>query len=287
MAAKTSRFSVGAALFLLLGSQATAGNAAQAEYETGWIPTDQIFPTISAASGEGQAYIAFTDFDPNDGESFLAALVSLGASYPIYRWRMPNGGYWQLDLFGAAASQFNMDAPSDALLNTDYFIGFPLAWRQGSWSARLRLFHQSSHFGDELLLSGEAPPRINLSYEALDATLAYEFGGWRIYGGGTYLFSKDTQYLGDVAVRGGVEYLSQAPIWLGGRLWSALDLLGADFLDAGLQTKLLTGLRWGRATPGHGSITLALQAFTGPVPFGQFFDDYANYYGVVVYFTLD
>lgn len=69
-----------------------------------------------------------------------------------------------------------MDASSDDLLNSDYLVGFPLSFRFGKFTGRFWFFHQSSHLGDELLLSGNAPERINLSIEAVDLELAYDIG---------------------------------------------------------------------------------------------------------------
>ncbi|MEC9358911.1 MAG: DUF1207 domain-containing protein [Pseudomonadota bacterium] len=282
----------GSALLLLGACQhATAAMDGDSpiDFQTGWIPSEQIFEPIAAGNAEALNYVSFVHLDP-DGEGqepFTAALVSLGESFPIYRWKTSGGSYWQFDLFGNVQSQFDMDAESDALLNTDFFIGFPLAWRKDDWSARLRLFHQSSHLGDELVLSDDAPERINLTYEAADVLLAYQFNGWRLYGGGTYLFSKDSEFLGDYSVRGGAEYLSPERKLLGGRFIAGLDLLGADFFNNDIQTKAIAGVRWGRDDPDAGTITLALQAFTGPTPFGQFFDYTSTFYGLIAYFTLD
>ena len=64
---------------------------------------------------------------------------------------------WQLSISGAVFAQFNLDASSMDLINADYIIGFPLSYRNGSWSARARLFHQSSHLGDDFLLQPQKP----------------------------------------------------------------------------------------------------------------------------------
>src|SRR2546422_3614331 len=40
-------------------------------------------------------------------------------------------------------SQFNMQSATNDLINTDYLVGLPLTYRHGSWSTRLRLYHQS------------------------------------------------------------------------------------------------------------------------------------------------
>ena len=64
-------------------------------------------------------------------------------------------------------SQFNMDSKSSDLLDVDYIVGFPITYRRGPLSARLQLYHQSSHLGDEFILHSQAQ-RVDLTYEASD-----------------------------------------------------------------------------------------------------------------------
>ncbi|MEK7826807.1 MAG: DUF1207 domain-containing protein [Thermodesulfobacteriota bacterium] len=73
---------------------------------------------------------------------------------------------------GAVLAQFNLDSSSNDLINADYVIGFPLSYRNGPWSERARLFHQSSHLGDEFLLLPQRPElkvtRMNLNFETIE-----------------------------------------------------------------------------------------------------------------------
>ena len=65
------------------------------------------------------------------------------------------------------------------------------AYRTGNVSALARLFHQSSHLGDQYLLRTRVE-RINVSYEGVDLKLSYDFPfGFRLYGGGTVLFDQE------------------------------------------------------------------------------------------------
>src|SRR5712692_11646747 len=61
------------------------------------------------------------------------------------------GDSWQLAIAAGAFSQFNMQATTNDLINTDYLVGLPLAYQRGASAARLRLYHQSSHLGDEYM----------------------------------------------------------------------------------------------------------------------------------------
>src|SRR5262245_38233605 len=98
------------------------------------------------------------------GSKFAAGFAGLGIDFPLLkRHATREDAGWQLSFFGSADSLFNLDLPGDALVNTDYRVGFPLTWRYRTLSMRARLFHQSSHLGDELILGGNAPSRLDIS----------------------------------------------------------------------------------------------------------------------------
>src|SRR6266480_3084649 len=62
------------------------------------------------------------------------------------------GRDWQLGIAAGVFSEFNMESSTTDLLNTDYLVGLPLTYRHGSLATRLRLYHQSSHLGDEYMV---------------------------------------------------------------------------------------------------------------------------------------
>src|SRR2546425_2924084 len=90
---------------------------------------------------------------------------------------------WELAIAAGVFSQFNMQSATNDLINTDYLVGLPLTYRHGSWSTRLRLYHQSSHLGDEYLLHTNAQ-RVDLTFEAAELLVSKEIAQWRGDGGG-------------------------------------------------------------------------------------------------------
>jgi hypothetical protein len=56
-----------------------------------------------------------------------------------------------------------MNAPSTDLINTDYVVGIPLSWRSSLFSTRVRLYHQSTHLGDEFVPHNPGVNRVNYS----------------------------------------------------------------------------------------------------------------------------
>ena len=148
--------------------------------ETILFPQGQLFYTPMASPKEPRTHVTYLRLDLPD-DSINIGSVGFGDSFGLLRW--PGWGEedaWQFSISGAVLAQFNMDASSD-LINADYIIGFPLSCRNGPWSARARLFHQSSHLGDEFLLNPQHPElkvtRINLSFETIELLGAWEWEG--------------------------------------------------------------------------------------------------------------
>jgi len=160
----TERLSSALFLFLLLtgvqGTDAAAqetfssrcGAGVHVDERTGWIwlPEGQIFCPLVSDPKEGRSFASYLrgDFatiaDPEPGAETNIAAVGLGDSFAIFRSAGDRSGEGiQLNLAGAVFTQFNLDEASFDLINADYVIGLPLAYRKAGFSARLRAYHQS------------------------------------------------------------------------------------------------------------------------------------------------
>lgn len=243
-------------------------------------PPGDLFLPMLANPKEPGFFMSWLEVD-SDRTDFSMGAVGLGKSFGLYRWPDPDGrGGWQLEFFGAVFSQFNLDEHSQPLLNTDYQVGFPLSFRRGEISARLRLYHQSSHLGDEYLLSGEAPERVDLSIEAIEGMLARDLGRWRIYGGGGYLLRRSPKDLAPGYAEAGADYRDLRMRWPGGQLVGGLHLSGWEEHDWKIAISATIGLTLGRELPqGRGS-RIMLEYYDGPAPFGQFYTYDLRYIGV-------
>ena len=138
------------------------------------------------------------------------AAVSFGESFALFRDRA-GATWWEVGIQAGVFAVFDLDAESKDLVNADYLVGIPLSGRYGDWSAMLRLFHQSSHLGDEFLLRTKTE-RVNLSYEGVDLKVSYEFGDvLRLYTGGGYLFDQEPSRLHPWSIQYGAELISPWP----------------------------------------------------------------------------
>ena len=190
-------------------------------------------------------------------------------------------------------SQFDLSAPSSDLINTDYVVGVPLSWRSGGWSTRVRLYHQSSHLGDEFLLGGRGSIRLNLSFEELEALVSYDYRWGGLYAGGGYLVHREPASLDRNRVQWGVGLRGPtipSPI-LGRALAGFLvtPVLGADFksfeeLNWVINANVVGGIS-GRDRD-QSPLPLPVNYYHGFNPYGQFFAQKVETVGFGFYLQL-
>ena len=188
----------------------------------------------------------------------------------------------QLSVEASLVARFNMSTPSYSLINADYSIGIPLTFRSGAHSIRFRLYHQSSHLGDEYLLSANPPNRINLSFEALELLYSFEWRGWRGYAGGEYLIRKDPADLKPGMAHWGIEYRGTRPLLWKGRLVGGVDWKSYEEHAWAKDTSVKVGLEFGRPNPGQRRLRLMAEWYRGYDPRGQFYMNRVEYYGLNV-----
>ncbi len=209
--------------------------------------------------------------------------VGFGDTFGLYRrdGSAPGNGL-QVSISAGIFAQFNLDAESDDLVNADYVVGFPVSYRHGQHSARLRLYHQSSHLGDEFLLNYQ-PERINLSYEALELLYSYDWNAWRGYIGGEHIISIEPASFKNNSLHGGVEFRSglghkRRGQWLGG-----IDLKSYEEHDWHVDWSLKAGYEFNAASQAQ-RLRILAEAYKGFSPHGQFYNTRSDYFGIGFYF---
>jgi hypothetical protein len=220
--------------------------------------------------------------------------VGIGDRFGLVRWGGPAAGEgFQISLEGSVFAQFDLNTPSYDLINADYLVGVPLTYRWKDLSARVRLYHQSSHLGDEFVLRSRIP-RENLSFEAAEVILSYDAGPLRVYGGGESTFDGEPRDVQTYVAHGGVELKQRGSgLRLGSaaavRLVAAGDVKAVEDLDWKPAWSGRGGLEFSR---GHESIhasrrwSLLGEYYEGPAPYGQFFHSKVKYYGAGIHFAI-
>jgi hypothetical protein len=238
---------------------------------------DPRWPHFSAA------YQRFVD-DPHLRN---ASVVSLGETLGLLRGDTRDGGAWELGLQAAVFSLFDLDAPSVDLANADYIIGVPVSYRRGDLSALVRIFHQSSHLGDEFLVRNRVE-RVNLSFEAADLRLSYDVADWlRVYGGGGYLVRRDPSDLAPWFTQAGVEFRSTRT-FLGDALrpLAAVDIQNREQNGWSPDISIRAGIQFEKVPIFDRRFQLLLEYFSGHSPNGQFFRDKIEYIGLGLHLYL-
>lgn len=217
-------------------------------------------------------------------DKFTAAVVSYGEHFGLVRLQESTVKAWQVSVVGALFAQFNLDASSKDLINADYTIGLSGTHRNGPASYRLRLIHQSSHLGDELLLGESAPDeRINLSLEAVDFLASYKWDKYRAYGGVAYLLNIEPGDLEKTGLQLGGEYYGTERRLFNGRWIGGINLTAYEGVDWNINKTVKYGFEYGKAGSGNRRLRVMLEAYNGKSPFGQFYDVNISSYGMSVY----
>jgi len=155
---------------------------------TGFLPAGHLFKPLLADPRWAHFSASYRNYQSNNFDGKDIASVSFGETIPFYRGNIGQStAQWESGLQAGVFSDFNLDASSSDLLNTDFIASVYSTVRAGQFSAFGRIYHQSSHLGDEFLLRkmNTKFERVNLSYEGADLKLSYElpygirYMGWR------------------------------------------------------------------------------------------------------------
>jgi hypothetical protein len=220
-------------------------------------------------------------------EDMNIGAIGLADAFPLVRFGsgQPGNGV-QLAIVAGIFAQFDLEASSFDLINADYLIGLPLTFRRAGFSSRLRLYHQSSHLGDEFLLRTDLP-RENLSFESLELLLSQEFGSVRVYGGGEYLFNREPATLDKTVAHGGLEL--RAGRLRGIRFVGATDVKLSEQRDWDPGISARAGLEiahWRDEAHPPRLFAILLELYDGPSPYGQFFQESVHWVGIGLHITL-
>ena len=259
--------------------RASGQEPVEPNYELGFLPGGNLFEPLIADPRWPRFSMSYRHF-PHDRELRSVGSATFGETIALYRNHGPSDGLWEIGFQAGVFSIFDLDAPSSDLINTDFFAGLQATYRVRDLSAFLRVFHQSSHLGDEFLLRNRID-RINLSFEGVDLKLSYRPFDWlRLYGGGAYLFDLDPPDIKPWATQAGIELQTPWRFWNDStRLVTALDLQHREENRWSTEISVRGGLQFERPGRFMRKISLLLVYYKGHSPNGQFFNRKIEYFG--------
>jgi len=266
---------------LLAGATFVPANvAATSEY----FPRQNLFPRLAADPKEPTFKLNFWWSQSDVIDDAISQFV-FAESFGIYRFS-PNEGrhQFQIDLSGGMYSQFVLDGFE--FMNADFIGALPVTYRYNSYSLRLRLYHLSSHLGDDFIVKRNLVPS-NVSFESLELLGSSECGDFRFYGGGEVVVRRSPNTLGRGALHLGAEYRTSSPLFEFGqgqsghfvsaldiKFWSHHNFVPSVNFHAGLDLQ----------EKGAGSfpsrfLRHVIEVYYGITPYGQFFaQDIAVFY---------
>ena len=230
----------------------------------------------------------------NDGYRDLWQ-VSFGDTVAFYSG--PLAGVEQVDTFelGVQAALFaNLDLQnqSQPLINADYLGGGYAAARFDRVGVLTRVYHISSHLGDELLLFGPPVVRKNFSFESWDVLVDYESeltSGVRLrpYGGGGWIFHETgPDKYGDLSLQYGLDVELPTLNDRGVVPFAAVDVQHLQSLDWQPDLSVQAGVRLRQPDADGGQFSIALTYYDGRNPNGQFFVDDLRSFGATIRFSF-
>lgn len=161
-----------------------------------WFPQNTVLFLPLIADPRQPMNAASLRFNDNVVGKHVGA-VSFGGDFIFLR--LKDILYWcgdmDLGIQAGIFTVFDLDHPQACLVNTDFFVAALVTYAFDRWSFRFRLWHLSSHLGDEFLLANPGFDRRNLSDEGVDFFASYQYGQpVRLYGGVGYIFSRDKEF---------------------------------------------------------------------------------------------
>lgn len=254
------------------------------EFPGGILPGGQLFQPLMA-DPRWPHFAAAYQYYVNEGEITHVGAVSFGETFTLYRDRLGRG-WWELGIQAGVFAVFDLASESTDLITADYLVGVVLGYRHDDFSALARLFHQSSHIGDEFLLANRVRNRVNLSFESLDVRLSYDFfdDALRLYGGGGYLFDQEPASLAPWSLQWGVEFRSPWPgpesSW---RPVAAVDMQNREENDWHVDVSARAGVQFEGVLASR-KLQILIEYFRGHSPNGQFYKEKLDYLGLGAHF---
>ncbi len=246
--------------------------------ESQFLPKDKLWKPLLADPRWPHFSISYLYYH-HDPELKSVGSATFGETFPIYRSDL-GAGQWELGFQAAVFAIFDMDSTSHDLVNADYWAGIPLTYQIGCFSLLGRVFHQSSHLGDEFLLRNRTK-RVNLTYESFDLLASVEVTDWlRVYGGGGWLFDQEPD-LDPWSTEGGVEL--ESPIALFGdhaRPIAGIDVKNHQENDWNSDVSIRGGFQLEAASLKTTKLQILGEYFDGHSPNGQFYERKIEYYGL-------
>ena len=151
-----------------------------------WLPSDELFDPL-VADVRWPRFFAEHQWRLGTDEFSRVGSVGFGESFTFVRAPKRDWGQWEVGFQAMVDAIFDMSSRSFDLANEDYFVALTASVAVRGVTTQLRLYHLSSHLGDEYLMENRVS-RDDISYEVIDLLASSDPTDFlRVYGGGGVL----------------------------------------------------------------------------------------------------
>lgn len=197
--------------------------------------------------------------------------------------RTRGGTQYRVELDAGVAAEFDMAVSSFDFIAADFLVGVPLALWRGPLEMGLRVYHQSSHLGDDFLTRRDVGlDSLNAyDFEAVDVFVGRARGRLQPYAGFEYRFRRTPDWQDPSIVHLGAAFHGRGRTRLVGGIHGWWAENGDD--ELGVQARLGVEIR--RRGTGQGEsrpVRILLEGSWGPPDAGRFFRSSRRTLGVTV-----
>ncbi|GAB3706495.1 hypothetical protein GCM10027592_40040 [Spirosoma flavus] len=252
-----------------------------------FLPKGHLFDPILLDPLEAQTYGSVLPGYWTEGKKYPGSIVpfAFGFAKPFYRRTTEAGrsSEWVLDL--ASFTQFEAwydykaDKARRTIMNNDYKVSIIYNLRRGENNYRFRVYHISSHLGDDYIYRNQitAPTPNSVNYELLDVTYSRTVNNWRLYGGaGIVLRKAEERKL--LSAQLGTYY--KKPSLKAARLVGGVDIKFWQQTDFRPGIHGGIGFELGRT---QNNLTFLLEGYSGFRPYSQYENQQTSWIGFGLY----
>lgn len=252
-----------------------------------FLPKGHLFEPILLDPLEAQTYGSVLPLYYTEGNKYKGSIVpfAFGFAKPFYRRTTEPGRSteWVLDL--ASFTQFEafhddkLNKARRQIMNNDYKISIIYNVRRGANNYRFRVYHISSHLGDDYIYRNQitAPTPNSVNYEQLDVTYSRNVTNWRLYGGAGIVLRK-TEERKLLSAQLGAFY--KKPSDKAARLVGGADIKFWQQTDFRPGIHAGVGVEVGRT---QNNLTFLLEGYSGFRPYSQYENQQTEWLGVGLY----
>lgn len=220
--------------------------------------------------------------------------VSFGDYAGLIRFCNPfcKGGILDIGIEGNVWAIFQQTRESAPLVNADYYVAIPITYAYKNWAFRLRLYHISSHLGDEFLVDNPGFHRRNPSSEFIDFFVSWvpNCDTRLFFGIGAIARSDDTFPCKPLFLNYGFDYYFPFLRWyiknsgVLGRLFTGAFFRTIEDNDYKFDGTFVLGYEWSRLYCDYKKVRLYMEYHDGFSLEGQFSRKRTDYVSFVAYY---